>query len=169
MDQASAHHLGALARLAAGRDVHGEAEPVEQLRAELALLGVHRADQHEPRRVGDRHALPFHRDPAHRGGVQQGVHQVVGQQVHFVHIEQSAVRGGEQPRLEIGAAVAQRAFQIQGTDHAILGRADRHLHQPRGPGVRVRARRVRAVRARRVGVVRITREPAAAHDVDVRQ
>ena len=41
----------------AGRgDLDGQAEPVEQLRSELALLRVHGADQHEPRGVRDRDA-----------------------------------------------------------------------------------------------------------------
>ena len=49
--EAPAHHLGPLAGVGGRRDGDREPEAVEQLRAQLALLGVHRADQHEAGRV----------------------------------------------------------------------------------------------------------------------
>jgi hypothetical protein len=66
-------HLGPQLRVARGGDLHGEPEPVEQLRAELALLGIHGADQHDPGCVADRHPLALDRGPAGRRGVQQQV------------------------------------------------------------------------------------------------
>ncbi|MGD6100270.1 hypothetical protein QUV37_22510, partial [Xanthomonas citri pv. citri] len=47
--QAATHDLGALGRLRLAIERQVEAEAVEQLRAQLALLGVHGADQHEAR------------------------------------------------------------------------------------------------------------------------
>jgi hypothetical protein len=105
---------------------------------------------------------------AHRGGVEQGVDEVVVQQVDLVDVEQPAVRGGQQARLEVRDAFGQRALQVQGADDAVLGRADRQLDQLRRaavPGGVV----VRAVRAERVGGRGIAGEPAAVHDVHARQ
>ena len=45
-------HLAAHCHLARGRDVDGEAEPVQQLRTQFALFGIHRPDEDEPRVVG---------------------------------------------------------------------------------------------------------------------
>jgi hypothetical protein len=75
--------------------VDGQSEPVQQLRAQLALLGVHRADQHEARlvRVRDPVALDVH--PAHRRGVQHDVDEVV-RQVDLVDVEHAAVGAGQQ-------------------------------------------------------------------------
>ena len=55
--QPAAHHLGAHRGVARRGHLDGQPEPVEQLRAQLALLGVHRADEQEPRRVPHRHPV----------------------------------------------------------------------------------------------------------------
>ena len=86
-------------RVARGGDLHGEAEPVQQLGAELALLGVHGADQHQLRGVADRDAFALDGRPAGGGGVQQQIDQMIMEQIDFVDVEDAAVRGGQQPRL----------------------------------------------------------------------
>ena len=80
-------HLGPDGRVARRGHLDGQPEPVEQLRAQLALLRVHRADQQEPGRVRDRDALALDVRAAHRGGVEQQVDQVVVQQVDLVDVE----------------------------------------------------------------------------------
>ena len=57
--QPAADDVGPFGRFAGRRDLDRQSEPVEQLRPQLALLRVHRADQQEPRRVPDRHAFPL--------------------------------------------------------------------------------------------------------------
>ena len=104
-----AHHLGPGGGVARGDRLDGEAEPVEQLGPQLALFRVHRADEQEPGRVPDRHAVALHVAGSQRGRVEQQVDQVVVQQVDLVHVEHAAVRRGEQPRLERGDALGQRA------------------------------------------------------------
>ena len=47
--QPSAHHLGALCRVPRCGHLDGQTEAVEQLRPQLALLGIHRSHQHELR------------------------------------------------------------------------------------------------------------------------
>ena len=77
-------------------------------------------------------ALDMH--PAHGGGVEQHVDQVVVQQVHLVDIEDAAVRARQQARREGMFAVSQHLLQIDGADDAVLGRSDGQLHQA-GSGV----------------------------------
>ena len=76
--------------------VDGQAEPVQQLRTQFALLGIHRADEHESGlvRMGD--AVTFDMHPSHRCGVEQHVDQVIVQQVDLVNVEHAAVRAGQQ-------------------------------------------------------------------------
>jgi hypothetical protein len=87
--------LGALRGLGHSGYVHCQGKPVEQLGAELAFFGVHRADQHKGSRVAERDALAFDGVDAHRGGVQQRIDQVIRQQVHLIHVQQAAIGAGE--------------------------------------------------------------------------
>ena len=111
--------------------VDGEPEPVQQLRTQLALFGVHRADQDEPGLVAVRDAVAFDVHPAHRGGVEQHVDEVVVQQVDLVDVQHAAVRARQQTRREGVLAVAQHALQIQRADHPVLGGADGQLDERR--------------------------------------
>ena len=125
----AADHLGPFGRILAGGDLHGQPEPVQQLRAELAFLRVHGADQQEPRGVPDRDALALHVVHAQRGRVEQQVDQVVVEQVDLVHVEHAAVRRGQQPRLEGGRAGGQHALDVQRAGQPVLGGSDRKLGQ----------------------------------------
>ena len=44
---AAAHHLGPVGRIGHAGHFHGQREAVEELRAQVAFLRVHRADQDE--------------------------------------------------------------------------------------------------------------------------
>ncbi len=118
--QPPAYHLGTLVRVARGRDLHGEPESVEELGPQLALLGVHRADQDEPRRVPHGHGVALDVARAERGGVEEQVHEVVVQQVDLVHVQDAPVRGGEQAGVEGLHALGQRPFQVQRADQPVL-------------------------------------------------
>ncbi len=166
--QAPAHDLGPLDRVAGGRHLDGEAEAVEQLRAQLALLGVHRPDEQEARGVHDRDALALDVGPAEGGGVEQQVDQVVVQQVDLVDVEHAAVGCGQQPGLVRRDAGRERALQVQRPDEAVLGGADRQLDEA-GRTRAGRERGVRAVRALRVRRGGVAGEAAALHDRDRRQ
>ena len=67
---------------------------------------------------------------AHRGGVEQDVDEVVGQQVDLVDVEHAAVRARQQPGLE-GALAGQRAAEVQRAHEAVDRRADRQLDERR--------------------------------------
>ena len=130
---AAAHHLGPQFGVARRGHLHGETETVQQLRAELALLGIHGADQHETGGVLDRQAIALDGDAAHRGGVEELVHHVVVEQIDLVHVEDPAVGASEQAGLEHGHAVGQRALQVQRPGDPVLGHPDRKLDQADRP------------------------------------
>ena len=125
----AAYHLGPFGPILTGRDLYRQPEPVQQLRAELAFLRVHGADQQETRGVPDRDALALHVVHAQRGRVEQQVDQVVVEQVDLVHVEHAAVRRGQQPGLEGGRARGQHALDVQRAGQPVLGGSDRELGQ----------------------------------------
>ena len=114
--------------------VHGQAEAVQQLRPQVALLGVHRADQDELGRVGEADALALHDVLRPWPRVQQQVHHVVVQQVDLVDIKQAAVGRGQHARLEMALAALDGLLDIQRADDAILGGADRQVDEAGAAG-----------------------------------
>ncbi len=158
------HHLHPGVHVPRRAHLDGQPEAVQQLRAQLPLLRVHRADQQEPGRVRHRHPVPLDVRAAHRRGVQQQVDQVVVQQVDLVDVEHAAVRLGQQPGLVGAHPLGQRPLQVERPDQPVLGGPDRQLDEPGRPVVG-RAGRVRPVRAGRVRVGRRAAEPAAGHHV----
>lgn len=121
--QAAAQDFGALGRLRLAVEGDLEAEAVQQLRAQLAFLGVHGADQHEARGVAMGQAVALHQVDAAGGDVQQQVHQVVGQQVHLVDIEHATVGLGQDAGGELRTAFAQGRVEVEGADDAFLAGA----------------------------------------------
>ena len=114
-------------------------------------------------RMRDAVALDVH--PAHRRGVEQHVDQMVVQQVDLVDVEHAAVRAGQQAGRERMLAVAQHLLQVQRSDHAVLGGADRQLDEPRAVRRhRVQHRGQRAHRRRLGGALL----PADQHPADLR-
>ena len=139
-----------------------EPEAVEQLRAQLALLGVHRADEGDARRVRDRDPVALDGVAAHRGRVEEDVDEVVVEQVDLVDVEDAAVGLGEQTGLVGRLAVPERPAQVEGADDAVLGRTDGQLDEA-GRAGRGRAL-VGAVGAVLVAVG-VAAEAAAVRDV----
>ena len=134
-----AHGLDAIVHGRRRRHVDAQAEAVEQLWAQLALLRVHRTDEHEPRRMAVRHAVALDDVLARHGDVEQRVDQVVGQQVDLVDVEDATVGGGEQARAEHQLPAGERGRDVERADEAIfrgaereLGEASQHGRQPPG-------------------------------------
>eukprot|EP00982_Pelagococcus_subviridis_P013014 31208-Pelagococcus_subviridis.AAC.11 len=112
-------------------------EPIEELRPELALLGVPRADHDELRRVRDRDPLALDRVPPARGGVEDDVHERVVQKVHLVDVQKPAVRAREEAGVVRLDALRERLFDVDGAADAVLRRPERDLdhgdlHRSRG-------------------------------------
>ena len=149
--------------------VHTEPEPVEQLRAQVTLVRVHRPDQDEPRRVG--HRKPFALDDvdSRRRRVQQDIDDVIVEQVHLVDIQHVAVRAAEYTAFEPLDAGGERGLQVDGADHPVLGCVDRQLDDAHwAGGFRQRARSCLephpALIAHHIGLARITPELAPLND-----
>ena len=130
--KAAAHNLGALRGVAFAANLHGQRESVEQLRAQLALLGVHRPDEDKARGMRIGNALALHGVDAHRRRVEQDVDDVILAQVYLVHIEDVAVRCGENARLELFLPLENRRLNVERPRDAILRRVYGQLHDAHG-------------------------------------
>ena len=73
-------------------DSNQQAESVEQLRAQLTLVGIHRAEQNKPGFVDVTDAIAFDTVDATGGNIQQQIDQVIRQQVDLIYIEDPLVR-----------------------------------------------------------------------------
>ncbi len=125
----AAHDLGPGGGVGRVADVDRQPETVEQLGPEVALLGVHRPHQQEPGRVAVGDAVPLHPVHPRRGRVEEGVDQVVGEQVDLVHVEDPAVGRRQQSWLEADLAPGEGRRQVERADHALLGRAEGQLDE----------------------------------------
>ena len=165
----AAQHLGPDRGVLDTVDLDMEADAVGELRAQVALFGVHRSDQHEARGMRDRHALALDRVDAHRGGIEQDVGEVVVQQVDLVDVEDAAIGGCQQAGLERHRALAQRARDVDRARDAILGGVQREIDDPpraARDGQLAAARAHGALPRRRR---RSAREGTARHDLDLSQ
>ncbi len=129
---AALHRLDAGGQVLRRRHIDREAEAVEELRAQLALLRVAAADQHEAGGVADGEALALDHVLARGRDVEQQVDQMVLQQVDLVDIEEAAVGAGQKPRLESLLGAGQRPFDVERAGDAVLGRAERQVDDGRG-------------------------------------
>ena len=126
---AALHDGHALPRLGDAVHVDAKGETIQELRPQVALLRVHRADEHEAGGVTEADALALHHVHAHCRRVEQQIDNVVIQQIDFIHVEQAAIGRGEHPRLEMPLAMLNGLLDVQRAYHPILGGADRQIHK----------------------------------------
>ncbi len=129
--QLAAHDLTPLAGRRGRPHVDGETEAVEELGPQLPLLGVHGPDQHEPGGVGVRQPVPFDAVQARHRHVEEGVDQVVGEQVDLVHVQDPAVGRRQQAWPEPGLAVGEQLGEVERADDPLLGGSQRQLDEGR--------------------------------------
>ena len=171
---APADHLDPGRQVLGRPDLDREPEAVEQLRAQLALLGIAAADQDEPGRMAHAQALALDQVLARGRDVEQEVDQMVLEQIGLVDVEEAAVGPRQQAGLERLLAPGQRPLEVERADDPVLGRAQRQVdHRHRHLG-RLHGARPSAQRA--VGVHRVAGSPrrvavvaAAGHDLHLRQ
>ncbi len=121
-------HLDPLRRGRGGMHLDRQPEPVQQLGAQVSLLGIATPHQDKSGRMPQAQPLPLHQvDPAGRH-VEQQVHEVVLQQVHLVDIEKPAMRPGQDPRLEVLLPPGERPLQVERANHPVLRGAEREVH-----------------------------------------
>ncbi len=126
------HHGDPIGDGAEPDDVDAESEAVEELGAELSLLGIHGPDQDESGRMDHRHALALDDVDAHRGRIEENVHQVIVEEVDLVDVEDVAVGVSEDPRLEAALPLLDGALDVEGADDAVLGSVDGQLDHSHG-------------------------------------
>ncbi|GIW05549.1 MAG: hypothetical protein KatS3mg060_0354 [Dehalococcoidia bacterium] len=124
---AAHHHFDPFLDGAQAGDVDAEAEPVEQLGAELAFLGVHGAEEDEPGGVLEGDPVALDGVDAHRGRIEQQVDEVVRKEIDLVNVKNAAVGGGEQPGLKAPFAFLERGADVECAGEAIFGRVVRQL------------------------------------------
>ena len=73
-------------------------------------------------------ALAFYDILAGSGDIEQKIDKVILKQVHLIYVKKAAMGAGEQPRLEMFFASAQRALNIERPNHAILSCPQRQVH-----------------------------------------
>ena len=115
------HHLAPLLGGKGAVYFHRQAEPVQQLRAQVPLFGVHGSHKDELGGVANGYSFPFNVIAPHGGGVQQHVHQVVVEQIYLVDIEDAPMGGGDQPGLEAASAGLDGLLDVQGANQAVFG------------------------------------------------
>ena len=148
------------------------AEPIQQLRAQLAFFGIAGTDQHEPRRMTDAQSFALDDVFAGCGDIEQQIDQMIFQQIGFIDVEKPAMRAGQQSRLECLFAARQRAFQVERADDAIFRGAERqidHRHRHLRRFQRALGGAGTAIVAKLGRVVRIAIIAAPDHDLHFRQ
>ena len=111
--QAAVGDLNPFFQVRAAPHVHAEAEAVQQLGPQIPFFRVHGADQDEAAGMAEGDPLPLHVIDPQGGHIQQQIHQVIFQQVDFIHIENGLVGPGQQPRFKTAFSLGQGGFKIQ--------------------------------------------------------
>ena len=122
---AASHDLDPRPQIVRRRHLDRQAEPVEQLRAQLALLRIAAADQHEARGMADRKAFALDHVFARGRDIEQQVHQRVRQQVDLVDIQHAAMGLGQQAFMETRLALGQHPLQVQAAGQSLLAGTQR--------------------------------------------
>ena len=109
--------------------VHAQREPVEELRAQVALLRVHRADQDEAGGMGEGDAFALDDVHAAGGRIQEDVDNVVVEQVDFIDVEEAAVGGGEHARFVTALAFLDGPFDVERANHPVFRGGNRQVDE----------------------------------------
>ena len=108
---------------------HGQAETIEQLRPQLAFLGIHGAHQNETRRMAQALPLTLHNVFTTFGRVEDAIDEVIVEQIDFVNVKNAFVRARQDAGLETHRTVADRPLEIDRTDHHVLGCTQRKINK----------------------------------------
>jgi hypothetical protein len=111
----------ALIKLGCGFNLHVQAETVEQLRAQLALLRIARADEHKLRRMLNRDAFTLDQIATRDRHVEQKINQVIFEQVYFVNVEKAAMSACQQPGLKSLNTFLERTLYVKSSANAVFG------------------------------------------------
>jgi hypothetical protein len=123
--------------------------------------------------VGERNALALDDVDPRGGDVEQGIDEVIGQQIHLIDVQDAAIRGGQQTRLEAVSTVLQRGLQVEGAQQTVFRRAHRQLDHAHAAGGGRQRRTAGAPfpagETTLLGALRIAGVRAVGHHRDLRQ
>lgn len=114
-------------------DAGDEAEAGQQLRAQIALIRVHRTHEDEIVWMPDRDALAFDHVLAHGRGVEQHVDDVVIEEVHQVDVHQVPVGLVEDAGVEPPVALLDGRLEVDGFDDAVRRAVHRQIEDADRP------------------------------------
>ena len=162
---AATHDVDAHRNRLRSLDLDRKTEAVKQLRPQFPLFRIAGSDQNEACGVTDAEPLALDQILPGRRRVEQQIDEVILQQVDLVDIEKSAVRLRQQARLEGLHSLRQGPFEVERTDHPILGRAERQVdHRNRYQvGLQRTVRLARAAFGAKGALVRRVAAIAASH------
>jgi hypothetical protein len=109
-------------------DRRRQREAITQLGSEVALLGIHRADERERSGVSEADSVAFDPIDAARGRVEQHVDEVVVEQIYLVDVQEPAIGAGEQPGVELVLSL-ERVGHRERPGHLLAGRSERQCHE----------------------------------------
>ena len=110
-----------------------------------------------------RNSLPFDGIDPHSRSIQQYIHNVVIQKVHFIHIQNVPVCRRQNARLKFLFPIFQGVLHVQCPHNPVLRGADRQIDNPHMTDDRFLFRPLTAFLTPEGGIVRIAAEPAAFH------
>jgi len=118
-------------------------EAVQELRPQLALFRIHRPHEHEARLLRCGQPIALHSYCTGRCGIEQQIDQMVREQIHFIHIQHTAIRLRQQAGTQLRPPLPQRLRHVKCTDYAILGSTKRQLDERRCVTVGPRRKKIR--------------------------
>src|SRR5882672_5797296 len=128
------HHFSTYLDIALSLHVHRQTKTVQQLGPQFSFLRIHRADQDKGGWMARRDAFALNIIHPHSGGIEQDIDKVVAEQIDFVNIQQTTVRGCQQARLKMFFTALQGPLDIQGPHDPILSSPEWQLDECRRSG-----------------------------------
>ena len=165
-------HLDALLQIVNGANIHGQAEPVEQLRAQVAFFRIAAAHEREAGGVPDAEAFAFNHVDTGGSSVKQQIDKVIFQKNDLVDVKKDTVSSSQRPGFKVLLARDERFFEIERAADPVLGCPERQVNHGRPDLDRFRRFSATAHAADRTGVLgtrRFAIEPAAGSGLDFRK
>ncbi len=140
---------------------------------QIAFFGIHRPDQNKLRRVLEADTLALDHVNTHRRRVQQQVHDMIVQQVHFINVQDAAIGSRQNAGVKVALSLFNGFLNIKCPDDAIFRGAHRQIDDARlalGNWQYFTGRHaITALVAVLIGTTWIAAKTAVGYDFDLRQ
>ena len=109
-------------------DIHIQTKTVQKLGTQLAFFRIHGANQHKFTTVAVGDTLPLHQILFAGSSADQGADDAVRQQIHFIHIENVAVRTGKNTAGKTADTVMDCPLEVNTANQHILRDIQRQIY-----------------------------------------